>query len=219
MSPENIIQISESLVNIDPYFFSAPTWIAVAVTSLLCLVFALYGFKLFRLAVILSGALVGYTVGSVELPLLIGDTIKLNNNGLVLGIVCAVLLSLLAIKLLKLVIFISAFFGAYVSGGFLSYLFLDGIEVSAAKNIISFAITIAYAIVIAYLTCRFFKYIYIVYCAIGGMIGFIFTAMLPLEAIKTGILYDVSSVLTVIGLVLGVLAAIRQFKRSSHISF
>lgn len=220
MSADHMIELSKKAFDIDLDYGNPALLAACFGAALACLVYALFGFKLLRISVVLMGAVTGYYVGAYQLPLFIGDAIKWDSQPIVLGSVCALTLAIMAVKLCKTVIFISSFFSAYTAGILLAVKLLNNLNgVSAFKNILTYVIAISYSIIVAYLICKFFKHIYIAYCSIGGMIGFIFSLMIPLEAVKSGIILDISALLFGIGLLLGILAAIRQFKRCSHISF
>ena len=196
--------------------FNASTIIALILTAIVSLMMALFGFKLLKIAIVSMGFLAGYVIGAGQIPLLIGDSIQMDSLPLILGLLMATVLGLLATKFYKLVVFIVSFFSSYIACSAVIYSMGN---IPASRSLLFSIIAILFSIIVAYLACKFFKPLYIVECSVGGMVTFVTIVALPLELIKSGLVDTISIPLTLIGLVLGIFAAIRQFKRCKNVNF
>ena len=201
------------LLNSDIVVFLLPAFILF--------VLGLSGLKTFRFGIVCCGFLLGYSMGSIHIPLFIGGAAQSGSLPVIIGIVTAIILGLMAIKLYKPVIFILVF---YVSCIGLESVFagspLNDIVNLPVANYILIGITTALcSIIIASLALKFFKPLYILLCSWFGM--FIATIVSITEVYiyigRATILTLLISVLTVITLVLGIISTIKHFNSSRNV--
>ena len=183
-------------------YMDTPTLIASIVLSVLS---AFFGFKYLKLLLVINAFASGYTFGSSTLGLGLKDLIPGFDLSIVVGILCAIIFALIAVKLYKyLVYFLGGYFG-FVIGVIISSLTI-GLEGVGA--LICFILSIAFAILFAKLFYgKLFKPFYIISSSFNGMSNAaIYTAFLVSHDFETMILA------TLIGIPLGIIAMICQFR-------
>ena len=132
---------------------------------------ALFGFRLFKLSVVVTFGAFGYVLGTSVFGLMFGDGIEgLNSySGLIVGIACAVILALISIKIYKaLIYFVGAAFGILL-GFVIPYFLLTAFEQELAGIIAGVVVAIALAILCAKGFMRIMKPLIIIETALGGM--------------------------------------------------
>ena len=173
-----------------------------------CLLAAFFSFRFFKLTLVLSGAVLGYTFGSASLGMLLGDRITSFNAPLVLGIACAVVFGILAPKFYKALIY---FFGGligYILGFALTAGLLTSFGYEMAGMVVGFIAGIFVAVLVAKLVYRFFKvYIIITTSFLGSLL-----MSIVLSSVLFGNNEIAMIVFAILGIVLGVVSARAQFR-------
>lgn len=180
---------------------------------ILGLVFAaFFSFRLLKLEIVIMGASVGYSLGSVELAALVGDAITGVNIGVILGVVCAILCAILSVKLYKLCVFISGGIVGYGLGTALFPSLVDGFGVLPIEpELLVTIMSAVVAIILAFVIYKIFKPFYIIITSIASMfLAGSMAAMLLFNGDETAI-----GVGAMVGLVLGVFAMVKQFKMNA----
>lgn len=196
---------------IDKYFF------VTLISAVLFLVFnAFFGYKIFKFAIIIESSVgLGFLFYAFVGPFFVKTVPESVNVYAIFGIVGAIVGILLAVFLLKLMLFING--AALGAISCLSFFFLFTFD-SAILSSTWFAITVSVisAILIGLLFVFLFKPIYILITSVGGMTlaGFILSAL-----ICPAILVILSIIFSAVGFILGIAAAVYQFRRNSKYSF
>ncbi len=174
-----------------------------------CLFVAFFGFRFIKIEIILSAALTGYEFGASNLGLAIGDTELGFDAGIILGIACAVIFGLLAIKIYKAyVYFLGGVFGVIV-GLLVPILVLGMLEVPESVGVIAGIVAaVLLAVPAAKLFYKLFKGFYIFSSSIIGMVF----ASAALSLLIFGENDMAVGVAVLIGVVLSVPAMIFQAK-------
>ena len=174
------------------------------------LVAAFFGFRLFKLSVILSFSAMAFAAGYGIFTLAFGDNTELLAVGLVLGLACAVICGLIAVKLYKGLIY---FFGGLIGVGIgfaVPYLILSDLGYASIGLCVGIVLAIVLAVVGAKLMYRFLKVIVIINSAFTGISGAV-TALLMLVAPDNAFLNGISGFVI---LVFGIYATIIQFRHN-----
>lgn len=178
-------------------------------TMIACIFDAFLGFRLLKPLVILSAISTGYQIGSVELGILVADV---GGAGeilpLVLGIVCAILFGLLALKVYKICVYIMGGCFGIIFGLCVPMVVFSLFDLSAVGLIVGIILAIVLVVPAAKLFYnKLYKPLYILTSSIGGMMA----AAMCLAMIFT---FDIALIglAMLVGLVLGIPAAIYQFK-------
>ena len=176
-----------------------------------CLFMAFFSYKLLKLEIVFSGISLGFSFGHDVLGMAIGESIEGFNVSIVLGIVCAILFALLAIKVYKALI--------YLYGGLIGALLGFAVPMALISAFVDFAIipiivgivcAIAVAVPFAKLFYKkIFKPFYILASSFAGMM---FTAMFAAYLILGNDDISVLAVSMLVGLILAIPAMIFQFK-------
>ena len=202
----NEVEISsESLVGLT---------VPLIITGLLFAFLAFFGFKFLKIEICILGALIGYVIGSVEIGALLGDSVH-NAVVVIISIALAIVGMLISAKIYKIMVFIYVAIGAYAAGSVIFELFINNLFESDANGTIVTVLSILFAIVIAHIFCKFFKPLYILASAFGGMV-MSFTAFALVIAPENDTFL---SIMMIIGLVIGLFAAIKQFKSCKELEF
>ena len=176
-----------------------------------CLFDALFGFRFIKLMIVLSALSSGYTFGTEELGIGVADIIPGFDISIVIGILCAVIFALLSLKFYKILV--------YILGGCLGVIFaiiIPSIIFSAAGlDAVGAIVGIVLAIIVAVPSAKLFygkifKPYYILCTSFGGMMGAAMCAVMIFT-------FDPSAIVAamLVGLILGIPAAIYQFKTNS----
>ena len=197
----------------DQLFAGVPDELLISTVASLIISFlfiALFSYRLLKLEIVLSGISLGFTFGHDTLGMLIGESIEGFNASIVLGIVCAILFALLAIKVYKALIYLcGGIVGASIGLMFPMLLLEAFIDSAIIPIIVGIVCAIALAVPFAKLFYKkIFKPLYII---TASLVGMIYASML----VAYLILGDDASVLAVsaiIGLILAIPAMIFQFK-------
>ena len=184
-----------------------PTLIGYIIGSLLI---AFFGFRLFKLSVVLTTALAGFALGFGVFGTALGDMPNVEIISIVLGIACAIVGGLVAIKLFKAMIyFLGGMLGACL-GFLLPYAILEALGQEIIGIIVGIVVAIVFAVIGAKLMFRFYKAIVIIDTAFTGASGMLSALAMLIAPGSDGIYTAV-----VIGtLILGVLFSRFQFKRN-----
>ncbi len=167
---------------------------------------AFLAFKLLRIELLAAGAGVGYYLGSTLLAPALADTLKLNIDlALILGIVCAVIGGLICLFARKFAILVGAGVGAYLLLKAVLPTYLGSMNAT-----LQIVICVVAAIVCAFIIRALFKLLFVIVTSFGCMT--IATTTL-FYAITGG--YNLHLVAAIVGLVLGLIAMISQFKHNS----
>ena len=171
---------------------------------------ALLSFRFFKIEVTLSALYCGYQFGAFTLGAAIGDSGAGFGASIILGVACAIIFGLLALKFYKALIFITG----GLLGGILVFSIADGVmsSIGIAETmpivIVGAVCALALFVPFAKLFVKAFKPFYIILSSWVGCI---------ILTVSVGILFGVSSetvlgVLTVLSIVLAVFASRIQFK-------
>lgn len=173
------------------------------------LISAFFGFRLFKLSVVLSFASFGFLLGNSVLGTALGDGVEGANVALILGIALAVVFGLIALKIYKAMIyFAGGMFGA-VFGFIIPAMIFYAFELEIVGLIVGLVLAVVFAILCAKGFMKIMKPLVIIDTAIGGM-------MLAFEALATIILganvLGFIGIVYLVGLIAGIFAAKAQFK-------
>lgn len=169
---------------------------------------ALLSFRFFKIEVTLSALYCGYQFGAFTLGAAIGDSGAGFGASIILGVACAIIFGLLALKFYKALIFITG----GLLGGILVFSIAEGvmssIGIAETMPIVGAVCALALFVPFAKLFVKAFKPFYIILSSWVGCI---------ILTVSVGILFGVSSetvlgVLTVLSIVLAVFASRIQFK-------
>lgn len=175
---------------------------------LMGLFIALLSFRFFKIEVTLSALYCGYQFGAFTLGAAIGDSGAGFGASIILGVACAIIFGLLALKFYKALIFITG----GLLGGILVFSIAEGvmslIGIAETMPIVGAVCALALFVPFAKLFVKAFKPFYIILSSWVGCI---------ILTVSVGILFGVSSetvlgVLTVLSIVLAVFASRIQFK-------
>ena len=171
---------------------------------------AFFSYRLLKLEIVFSGISLGFSVGHDVIGAAIGDSIEGFNVSVVLGIICAILFALLAVKVYKALIYLcGGMIGASIGLMFPMLVLEAFIDSAIIPIIVGIVCAIALAVPFAKLFYKkIFKPLYII---TASLVGMIYASML----VAYLILGDDASVLAVsaiIGLILAIPAMIFQFK-------
>jgi hypothetical protein len=175
---------------------------------LMGLFIALLSFRFFKIEVTLSALYCGYQFGAFTLGAAIGDSGAGIGASIILGVACAIIVGLLALKFYKALIFITG----GLLGGILVFSIAEGvmslIGIAETMPIVGAVCALALFVPLAKLFVKAFKPFYIILSSWVGCI---------ILTVSVGILFGVSSetvlgVLTVLSIVLAVFASRIQFK-------
>lgn len=176
------------------------------------LLVAFFGYRLFKLSIIILAVSLGYTFGAVSLGALVGDAIPGFDVTVILGIACALVFGLLSLKIYKALIYFSgALLGAFI--GFcvpVVAFFVFGH--SSLFILIGFIIGIVLGVVLAVLGAKlvykiFKPYIIITTSLIGSVFAAITVSLLIYRENEAAL-----GAFTLAGLVLAVIAMVVQFR-------
>lgn len=173
------------------------------------LISAFFGFRLFKLSVVLSFASFGFLLGNSVLGTALGDGVEGANVALILGIALAVVFGLIALKIYKAMIYLAGgMFGA-VFGFIIPAMIFYAFELEIIGLIVGLVLAVVFAILCAKGFMKIMKPLVIIDTAIGGM-------MLAFEALATIILGEnvlgFIGIVYLVGLIAGIFAAKTQFK-------
>ena len=202
------IEMIEELLLASVAWMDTPTLIVAAVV---CMFSAFLGFKFLKLTLAISAFSVGYTFGAETLGLGLKDLVVGFDVSIVVGILCAIVFALIAVKIYKCFIY---FFGGYFGFviGLVATLLIFGLE--GAGVIIGLVLSVVLAFLFAKLFYgKLFKPFYIFCTAFGGMINAsIYTALIISEELEAML------IAMLVGVVLGLVAMICQFRICKDIS-
>ena len=198
--------INELLAQI-PENMLMPTLIGYLLGSLVA---AFFGFRLFKLSVVLSFSAIGFALGYGIFNLAFGDNTDLLAVGLVLGLACAVVSGLVAVKLYKgLIYFLGGVCGVAI-GFVVPYLVLSSFGYDSAGVAVGIVLAIVCAVLGAKLMYKFLKVIVIIESSFTGISGAV-TALIMLVDPNSNILNGISGFVI---LVFGIYATILQFRHN-----
>ena len=171
---------------------------------------ALFSYRLLKLEIVFSGISLGFTFGHDKLGMAIADSIEGFNAPVVLGIVCAILFALLAIKVYKALIYLyGGLLGAMLGFTIPMALISAFVDVAIIPILVGIVCAIALAVPFAKLFYKkIFKPFYIL---ASSLVGMMYTAMLVAYLIL-GDDISVLAVSMIVGIILAIPAAIFQFK-------
>ena len=192
----------------------AEAQIYLIVAIALYLLFAFLGFKLFKVELVITGAVLGYVLGW-ELSIYIGDAIPGVNVEMILAIACAILLALLAVKIYRALIYLcGALLGASIGYVIPCCIFIE-LKLGVVGVIVGAIFAVVLAIIGAKLFMKFFKGYYIVASSIIGMVcAFDCLALLILPLGSPAADY-----MLILGLALSAVAMKVQFKMNKGKNF
>ena len=212
MSVENISNLANGIeVSLDGAVATIPSLI---LTALLCAFIALFGFKFLKIEICLAGAIIGYNLGSVHMAPLLGDSVH-TSVVIIISVALAILGAVLSAKIYKIMVFIYVAFAAFIVGALIFTSFVENLFDTGAGSAIVILLSVLFAIVVAHVVCKFFKPIYIVLTSYAGMV-LMFNSLALIIAPSNDTLI---TVMTLIGLVATVPAAISQFRSCRDLEF
>lgn len=183
-------------------WMDTPTLIA---SIILCLFSAFFSFRFLKLALVISAFYAGYTFGAETVGLGLKDLVPGFDISIIIGILCAIVFALIAVKIYKYFIY---FFGGYIGFviGLIATMLIFGFE--GPGLIVGLVLSVVLAIFFAKLFYgKLFKPFYIACASFGGMVNAaIYTALIfskDLEAMLLAML---------VGFALGLPAMICQFR-------
>lgn len=171
-----------------------------------CLLAAFFSFRFFKLSIVLSGALLGFSFGTDDLGMIVSDRIDGVNTSLILGIACALVFAILAPKFYKLCIYLLG----GITGGAIGYLLTLNILVALGSSvrIITIPIALIFAFFGAKLVYRFFKPYLIISSSLVGSL----CAATVLSILIFGDNEVMTGVFAIIGLLFSIVAMRAQFR-------
>lgn len=171
---------------------------------------AFFGFRFLKIEICITGALVGFSTGIT----LLGNSVH-EAWATIISIALAVIGVLLSAKIYKVMVFIYSFIIALAGGTAMFTPFINNLFETDANGAIIILLSVLLAIVVAYITCRIFKPLYILLTAFGGMLT-AFTAFALVIAPESDTFI---TVMMILGLLTGIPAAIKQFKSCKELEF
>ena len=195
---------------------SGMTFPVTLVTVLACMLMAFYSYRIFRIEISVVGSvLLGY-VGYALLAPLVLQNVQIENVNLAaaIGIVCAIAGWFIAHALYKLVVFAAGALLGYSLGAMLAETLASTFTdvqflCSDTGKIVVAAVC---ALIAGILFISLFKVVYILLTSLGGMISAVFLAGMSVCDVAT--MPAVYLGLLVLGTVLGIVAAVHQFKHA-----
>ena len=189
-------------------FFMAFGWLdtpTLIVSIILCLFSAFFSFRFLKLSLVISAICAGYTFGAETIGLGLKDIVPGFDVSIIVGILCAIIFSLIAVKIYKYFIY---FFGGYFGFviGLIATVLIFGFE--GAGLIVGLVLSVVLAIFFAKLFYgKIFKPFYIVCASFGGMVNAaIYTALIFSKT------FEAMLIAMLVGLALGFIAMICQFR-------
>ena len=178
------------------------------------LISAFFGFRLFKLSVVVSFGSLGFVLGCGLFSLAFPEGVEgiSFDIGLIVGLALAVILGILAIKIYKgLVYFVGGMLGALLGFVIIFFVF-DALELHLVGILLGIAVAVLLAILFAKGFMKLMKVIVIIETALGGM-------ALAFEAAATLIVANESVILVAsfVGMLVGIFAAVYQFKANKGV--
>lgn len=188
---------------------------ALVVTILGCLFDALLGFRFLKLIIVLSAFSFGYNFGSVELALLLGDVGGFGETlALILGLVCAILFALVSLKVYKALVYFAGGAIGFILGLIVPLVVFRMFDLATVGAIVGVILAIVLTVPSAKLFFnKLYKPFYIIFSSLGGMMG----AAMCFAMIFTFDIY-VLALSMLVGMLLGIPAAICQFKLNKDVT-
>ena len=210
--------LNEVAAVLPPEFAGFVGFPVVLVAVILLGLLAMYSYKIFRITLTVGGSIVCGVLGSMFVaPFVtgfIGKSVMGFDMVYSIGFICALLGGLLMNSFFKLALFISGAGAGWIMGGTVVY----GLVVAMLPNVPyineplgMLCVKGVCALVVGILSLFLFKFIYIVFTSLGGMIGAI---LLVIISVKPHPGTPVLMVAVLIGLILGIIAASKQYKNS-----
>lgn len=210
-APEEVITL------LTTYFFAVMLASAVALV-----VFAFWGFKIFRVCLPLGGAIAFGAVGNLLIAPLVtgaigGEALYLGSFGIdiaaAIGVVCAILGAVIMGVFFKFALFLLGAGTGYVVGANVFYMIGNGAtEGFFASNVAFYIVAAVAALIVAILFVLLFKYIYIFVTSVGGLaeVGAIIALTLMVDIIPV-VLYAAMAV----GAIVGIFAMVYQIRHAN----
>lgn len=173
------------------------------------LISAFFGFRLFKISVVISLASAGFTLGYTIFYVIAPEGVDgvAFDFGLIVGLALAIVSGLIAIKLYKAMIYlVGGAWGALV-GFVIPFFIFEAMELPLVGVLVGIALAVLMAILFAKGFMKLMKVLVILETALGGM-------ALAFEAAAMLVTTDDTLVLvaSAVGLFVGILAAVYQFK-------
>lgn len=204
INSSNVVQVLSST----PSELLYPTLIGVIIGAMFA---SFYGFRFYKLYLVLSGALAGYTFGYATLGMLLGDRITAFDAALILGVASAVIFGLLAPKFYKLYIYIlGGLFGFAITLTFTASL-LAAMGYEYAGELAGIVLGLILVVPAAKLLYRFFKPVIIISTAFSGSL----IAAKAVSYVIFGGSAASDSVFAIVAVLLGVVATVAQFRMNA----
>lgn len=179
------------------------TFPIVLVAAIVAGIFAFYGYTLFKKCLALFGAVAFGVAGSVISASFLSEiSIPLVNIASIIGIVCAVIGAVLMIHVYKLAIFVVGAAGGYFAAQ------LVIVPMLALEGTVALVVSIVAAVIVAILALLLFKPLFILLTSVVLMVGVGAISAFALFVEPTVVFVAVTAV---IGLIVGICAAKKQF--------
>ncbi len=184
-----------------------------------CLLLAFFSYKIFKFCLVLAGAVGGFFLGSTLISPIMSAylNIEMEYLPIIVGVVCAVILGILAIALHKLFIFLSGAAAGWLLLSGVAYMLAEMIYDAAGglpidESVLSLLLTGVFAIIIGLITVWLFKVLYIITTSLANAISAAFIAAFTWlsDMMPTSVYIALG-----VGAVIGVFAMIAQFKMNS----
>jgi len=203
--------INQILHIVSQYFF-----ITLVSAAILLIINAFFGYKIFKFAIIVESAIgLGFIAYTFIGPWMFQNPPDGVDLSAILGIVFAIIGALLAKFFIKIMLFVNGAGLGFAIGLISSYL-LSASNEFFAKEWVPYVFGAIAALILGVLFIFFFKPVYIIVSSVFGLAaaGFIISYLICPE------IYVIFSVImTAIGLVFGIVAAVYQFKQNSKYYF
>ena len=180
-----------------------------------CIVLAFYGYRILKFALVAIGAIGFGVLGNMILaPLALGAMGEVStdfNLAVIIGLVCAAIGALLINFLYKLAIFVSGAAVGYYIGTFV-YVWLAGRFTDVAffaEEYAPIVVGAVCALLVGLLFLFLFKFVYILSTSVGGMVSAGYVLATSIVTVPNPV---VTYVCLGLGLVVGIIALVHQFK-------
>ena len=169
---------------------------------------AFFGFRFFKLAVVLSCAASGYTFGAVTLGTALGDVSGGFDFTVILGIASAIIFALVSLKIYKAFIYLAGGLIGALLGFVIPYSVFLAFGLETVGTVVGIILAIVLFILGARLMYRIIKPYLIVSTSISGSFGACVVLALLLFGENTAMI----GVFLACGLVLSIIAMLVQFR-------
>ena len=197
---------SETMTVEQLYSVFSKTEINIALISIAigCLFVAFFSFRLLKVTVIIEMVCLGFLYGVGQFSMLTGD-VKI---GLAVGVLLAIICGVLSLKFFKVMIYLYGALMGALFGFVFTYELFFYLGLESVGTVVSLIVAVLLAMVASVLLYKYFK----PYVIIGTSLSASSMALSALHIVIFGGSESLFVVFEIAGFVLGIFAAITQFK-------